>query len=109
MRLQGGTKGETRGDRGRTTAWGCHPCPTCLSPLNQESLLGITPVIPVSCPGEEPARSNLRSPVLRSPTLTGAVVCTPTIKAQRHGGADDEDRDFGSWKHRPNAQSDAGK
>src|SRR4051794_2523349 len=22
-------KGETRGDRGRTTAWGCHPCPTC--------------------------------------------------------------------------------
>src|SRR3954466_11449940 len=26
MRLQGGTEGETGGDRMRTTAWGGHPC-----------------------------------------------------------------------------------
>src|SRR4051795_13035061 len=49
MRLQGGTEGETEGDRGKKTVWGCHPCHAYLSPANPGILLVVTLVTPVSC------------------------------------------------------------
>src|SRR4051812_44126648 len=49
MRFQGGTEGETEGDRGKKTVRGCHPCHAYLSPANPGILLVVTPVTPVSC------------------------------------------------------------